>query len=214
MTVVDNGNMGTGALYDAHFMSDDDDGDAHLAVNFAQKIENRGRRRRVERTGCFVAEDNLRVGRQSTGDGNTLLLTAGKLAGIVMLSVRQSNDFEQFVNALFNLRTLHPGDFHREGNVAAHIPLREQVKMLENHRNLLAKLAQFLRAERGEILTVDDDVARCRLFQKVNAAHERRFARAGHADDSKNVALLDVQVDVFQGVYRLGFTLEGFCQVV
>ena len=86
--------------------------------------------------------------------------------------------------------------------------------MLENHRNLLAELAKLLRAERGEILTVDDDVARCRLFQKVNAAHERRFARTGHADDSKNIALLDVQVDVFQGVYRLGFALEGLCQMV
>ena len=64
-----------------------------------------------------------------------------------MLSVRQTDDFEQFIDALFNLRALHPGDFHRERDVAAHIPLREQVKMLENHRNLLAELAKLLRAE-------------------------------------------------------------------
>ena len=178
------------------------------------KVENRGRRRRVERAGRLVAEDDLRVGRQSAGDGDALLLAAGKLAGVVVLPVRQADDFEQLVDALFNLRALHAGDFHREGDVAAHIPLREQIEMLEDHRDLLAELAERLRAERGEILAVDDDAARGRLFQKVDAAHQRRFARAGHADDAENVALLDVQVDIFQGVYRLGFPLEGLCQVV
>ena len=87
-----------------------------------------------------------------------------------MLPVRQSDDFEQLVDALFNLRALHAGDFHREGDVAANIPLREQIEMLEDHRDLLAELAERLRAERGEILAVDDDAARGRLFQKVAAA--------------------------------------------
>ena len=131
--VVDDGDVGAGAFHHAHFMRDDHDGDAHLAVDFTQKVENRGCRRRVKRAGRFVAEDDFRVGRQRAGDGHALLLAAGKLAGIVVLSVRQADDFKQLVDALLNLRAFHARDFHRKGDVAAHIALGKQVEMLENH---------------------------------------------------------------------------------
>ena len=214
MAVVDDGDVGTRAFHHAHFVGDDDDGDAHFAVDLPQKIENRGRRRRVERTGCFVAENDFRIGRQRAGDGHALLLTAGKLAGVVVLPVRQADDFQQLVNALLNLRALHAGDLHRKGDVAAHVALGKQVEMLEDHRDLLAKLPQLLRRQRREILAIDDDAARSRPLQKVDAAHERRFARARHADDAEDIALLNLQVDVLQGVHRLGFALEGFGQMV
>ena len=144
-------------------MRDDHYGDAHLAVDFTQKVENRGCRRRVKRAGRFVAEDDFRVGRQRAGDGHALLLAAGKLAGIVVLPVRQADDFKQLVDALLNLRAFHARDFHRKGDVAAHIALGKQVEMLP----------QLLRGQRREVFAVDDDAARRRLLQKVDAAHER-----------------------------------------
>ena len=81
--------------------------------------------------------------------------------------------------------------------------------MLEDHGDLLAELAQRLRAERGEIRAVDDDTARSWSFQIVDAAHERRFARAGHADDTEDIALIDLKADILEGIDRLRFALEG-----
>ena len=52
-----------------------------------------------------------------------------------------------------------------------------------------------------------------RALQIVDASHERRFARAGHADDAVDLALMDAQVDVPQGLHGLHFASERLCQM-
>ena len=109
----------------------------------------------------------------SARDGHALLLTAGQLAGIVVLAVGQADDLQHLVHALVDGLLLHAGDLHREGDVAAHVALLQEVEVLEDHGDFLPQLAQRLGREARQVLAVDDDVAAGRLLQKIDAAHER-----------------------------------------
>ena len=58
------------------------------------------------------------------------------------------------------------------------------------------------------------DGAGGRPLKEVDAANERRFARAGHADDAVDIAFVDIKVDVLEGLDRLGLSLEGLGQML
>ena len=49
---------------------------------------------------------------------------------------------------------------------------------------------------RGDRLAVDDDRARLDALEQVEAAQQRRLARAGGADQADDLVLVDGQVDV------------------
>ena len=46
------------------------------------------------------------------------------------------------------------------------------------------------------------------LVEEVDAADQRGFARAGHADDAVDVALIDIQIDILQCFNGLRFAPE------
>ena len=85
--------------------------------------------------------------------------------------------------------------------------------MLENHADALACLAQLLFAHRGQLLTVYENLTCGRFFQHVDAAHQRGFAGAGQADDTKNLTGFDAQAGFMQSVDIAGFTVVGFFYV-
>jgi len=76
---------------------------------------------------------------------------------------------------------------------------RQQVEMLENHADLLAKAAQLGGIERGHFFTVDNDLAAGRLFQAVDQAQHGALAGPGVADQAKHLAILDRQGRRIQG---------------
>ena len=85
--------------------------------------------------------------------------------------------------------------------------------MLEDHGDLLPELPELLGGQRRKILPVDHDVALGRPFKEVDAAHQRGFARAGHADNPVDLPLIDGQVDVAQRLHRLRLSPECLGQV-
>ena len=68
------------ALHHAHLMRDDDNGNAERLIDLTDELQDRLRRRRVERTGRLVAKKNLRLARKRPGNRHALLLSAGELA--------------------------------------------------------------------------------------------------------------------------------------
>ena len=65
----------------AHFVSDNDHGHMFLG-KLANDLENLTGQFRIQCGGGLVKEKDLRLHSQGTGDGHTLLLSAGELAGI------------------------------------------------------------------------------------------------------------------------------------
>ncbi|CNK98491.1 Uncharacterised protein [Mycobacterium tuberculosis] len=69
--------------------------------------------------------------------------------------------------------------------------------MLEHHADALPHLVQ-LHALVGEVHAVDDDVPRRGLLELVQAAQQRRLARAGGADHGDDLTVLDREVDALE----------------
>jgi hypothetical protein len=61
---------------------DEQDGEAELAVEVAQQLEDRAGGLRVQGAGGLVGEQHLGVAGQRPGDADSLLLTAGELGGV------------------------------------------------------------------------------------------------------------------------------------
>ena len=82
--------------------------------------------------------------------------------------------------------------------------LLEQVEALEDHADLPPDLQQLLLAERHDVLPVHQHLAGGRPLKQVDAAHQRRFARAGQADDAENFAVRDREIHILQRFYAAG----------
>ena len=113
-------------------VGDDHQRDAQLSVDVLQKLQDGGGGARVKGAGGLVAEHDLGVVGQRTGDGHALLLTAGKLAGIALGKVGQTHQLEQLHGALAGGLALLAAKLEREGDVAQDGALLEQTEVLED----------------------------------------------------------------------------------
>ena len=92
--------------------------------------------------------------------------------------------------------------------------LLQQVELLEDHAHGAARLQQLLFGKRPQLLPVHRDRTLGRLFQKIDAPHQRGFARAGQADDAKYLAASDVQADTVKRHNRTRAPAERLVQVL
>ena len=158
-----------------------------------------------------VGEQHPRLVRQRAGDGDALLLPAGKLGGIHVRLVAQIDQIQQLKHARLHIGLLHAGVAQRIGDVFKHGRAIQQVEMLEDHADAPPHRAELpfgqlpaLRVvglaapERNHAGIADAQRAVIRRFQQVQAAHQRRFARAGIADHAVNHAVLDVEGHIVQ----------------
>ena len=136
--------------------------------------------------------------RQRARNGHALLLAAGELCRVGLALVAQSDQLQKLRRAPHRLRVLHARKLHRETHVFLAVTLHEQVEALKDHGDVAALLAQLGVRQRGKIDAVDQDAALGRPLKQIDAAHERAFAGAAHADDAVNFAVRNGQVDVFQ----------------
>src|SRR3546814_6926004 len=77
--------------------------------------------------------------------------------------------------------------------------VREQVEVLEHHADLAANLVDLLEIV-GQFQPVDDDLPPLMLLEPVDAADQRRLARARGAAYDDPFPVMDGQVDVPQDV--------------
>mgnify|MGYP000242461346 CR=1 FL=1 len=77
---------------------------------------------------------------------------------------------------------------------------------------LLADLAELPKVPHGGN-PFDQDIPLGGHLQQVDAAHQRGFTRAGHADDAVNGAIRDGQADVLQRIHCAVLHLEGLGKV-
>ena len=68
---------------------------------------------------------------------------------------------------------------------------------LEHHCN-----AALGRVEIGDVLAADEDLAGGRLLETRDGAQQRGLAAAGRPDEDDELAVLDVEVDIVDHLYR------------
>jgi hypothetical protein len=75
--------------------------------------------------------------------------------------------------------------------------VREQVVLLEHHADLAAQ-RELVELGIIDLLALDQDRAFVDRHQRVDAAEQRGFARAGRADDADHLALRHVHGDALE----------------
>ena len=87
--------------------------------------------------------------------------------------------------------------------------MREEVEGLEDDPDP-ATHAVDVDAARGDLLAADDDAARVDRLEQVDAAQERRLARARGADEAYDLVLGEAQVDAAEDLELV----EGLVQAL
>jgi hypothetical protein len=71
--------------------------------------------------------------------------------------------------------------------------------VLENHPDLLTEAPQAIGIQRRDLFAIDDDLAATGVLQAVDQTQQGTFSRAGMADQTKNLTILNRQTGRVQG---------------
>ena len=106
----------------------------------------------VQRTGGLIHEDNFRLHRNGSGNANPLLLTAAKLAGIIVISIGKANLVQGLFGNGDGFFLIHaPAINQALCHIFQSIFVIEQIVVLENKGCFLANLLDFLALNLGII---------------------------------------------------------------
>ena len=146
----------------------------------------------------LIEQHDLRLHGKRSGDGDTLLLTAGKLRWHLGSLRSHSHSGEQVHGEILGRLLIHVAHLdRRKRHILKNCLVGEQVERLEHHANLGAQAGELLAFLRQR-LAVDANVAGIDGFQTVDGAAHRGLAGTGWTDDDQHLALLDGEVDVLE----------------
>ena len=103
-----------------------------FVIQFLEKIHYLFAGGAVQSAGRFIGKKNFRMVDDSTGNGNTLLLSAGKLCGTEMETIAEAYPFQGFCGQRNTLLFGNAGVDQRQINIFKGGLLWQQVKALEN----------------------------------------------------------------------------------
>ena len=137
----------------------------------------------------------------STGNGNTLLLSAGKLCGTEMETIAEAYPFQGFCGQRNTLLFGNAGVDQRQINIFKGGLLWQQVKALENETDIVKPRVGKLIIGIGEnVLPVQMISAGSGFVQTADNIHQRCFAGTGGAHDRQIFPFRHGEGNVLQNV--------------
>ena len=165
---------------------------------------------RIDRAGRFVKDENTRVGQQRARKRQQLLFAGGEavaaLADVGIIAVRQTRNNRIRRNRLDRrLDLLHCRVLPAVAQVFQN-GAREQMRRLKDIADVgvQPELAAF-----AGVPPVNQHLTLRRLKEAADQIHQRRFARAGLADDGDVGALRHLEVEMLQNVFFSVRIAEG-----
>ena len=150
----------------------------NLAQTLAQFLAHAG----VQRAEGFIKQQHPGFDGQCAGEGHTLTLAAGQLAGIAGADVGQLDQVEQFGDAAGDfgrVRALRAGAGAQAiGDILEHGHMLEKGIVLEHKAR-----AAFLHRQPGGVGAFVQHAASGRVFEATQNAQQRRLARPGRAEE-------------------------------
>ena len=182
-----------------HIMGDEEAGFTLLLPGLEQVLLKLSAGLRIQRAERLIHQQHLR--RRCVGSGNrhALLHAAGKLFGIRLGELRQTDQVDVFLRNLGPFRFRHTLHAHAEFDVFLHRQPRIERILLKHNTFTLAWPCYQLAAHL--------DRARCRFTETGNDVEQCCFAAAGRADHADELVLLHIQVD---GIQREEFAVFLF----
>src|SRR4029079_444707 len=136
----------------------------------------------------------VRIGGERAGEADTLLHAAAELVREMALEAGEPDHVDQLSADGAALVCRHALQFEAKLDVALHRAPRQQPELLKHHG--------AVGAGAGDRLAVQADLAGVRLDQAKQHVEERALAAAGRADDRKEFAFADVDVEALQRPHR------------
>src|ERR1044072_2945261 len=127
----------------------------------------------------FVREEDRRLARESARDRNTLLLTAGELAGQMFGAMAHADALQRFEHETFTLARTHAAISQRQLDVLINREIADEVEALEDESDLAVADAGALREREVRHFGPLERVAAARRrVEQAEDREERRFAAA------------------------------------
>ena len=142
-TVVDHDNTVTLCRF-VHFMRDQDDRDAVIAVQQLDRPHDLFSALRIKHRSRLVQHDAVRAHRNDARDRHALLLSAGKLMRCMLAVLIHADRMERLIDARAHLVRRDTEIFKPERNVLLHDGRNDLViRVLEHHADMLPDLQQL-----------------------------------------------------------------------
>ena len=178
-------------------MGNNDHGDAGFRQR-ADDFQHLAHHLRIQSGGGLIKQNQVRLHAQGTGDGDALLLAAGKLRRLGVAVGAHAHYLEIFpcqsLGFFLALLAYQLGADHAVFQ-GAHIG--EEIERLEHHPHAGTEPVFILGTVRHG-LALKNDLAATGGFQHIDAAQQRGFSGTGGSDHADDLALLHFKINVLQ----------------
>ena len=175
-------------LHEGEVVADKENGEAGLPAQISEQLEDLLLHGDIEGAGGFVADEQLWLDGEGTGDRSALSLTAADFVGIASSDLwRESALDEKVCHARFSLATRAAVCAQAFADaVAKSAPrIKRGGWLLKNHLHLLVIRAQSASVERADLLPIEADRAGTFRNELQNGAGKGALPAAGAADDAE-----------------------------
>ena len=155
----------------------------------------------------FVEEKGLGFADDGATERDTLALAAGELAGLAVEHVGETESFGDTLDAPIDLGLGDFSELEREGHVLVDAHVGVEGVGLEDHRDVTV-----LRMNVVDDAIADGDRAGGDILKTGDHAERGGFAAARRADEHDEFAVLDFEIEVFDGVETVGIGLVNGIQ--
>lgn len=144
----------------------------------------------VETRERFVKQQDVRLGGHRPGERDSLLLSAGELVWLPVGSLGQLNEFEHFLDALFEILAVPAADLEPVGDVLGNRLVREQREVLEHHPDIAPVGRHAVHP-----VAADADHTFSDLLEARDCPECRRLAAATRSNKRHELSLFNHQRD-------------------
>src|SRR6516225_2275457 len=192
-------NLPLASFGNGRVMGDQQQGRAEAGVMLEQAIDDNTAGRAVEIAGGLVSQQQFRTGDERARDCHALLLTAGKLAGIMGQTMTETNRCERLCGRDEGIGPT--SELERDRDIFERRHCRNQMKGLKYDADPgAAQPGKSILVQSANVGAVDHHSSRGQPFQSADDHQQRRFPRAGRADYADGFSCPDLERDAAQNV--------------
>ena len=174
-------------------MGDENEGNTNFLLDTLQLPLHLLAQLQVQGAQGFIQQQDVRLVYQGAGDGDTLLLAAGKLGDVTLGVAFQVYQGKHTVDLLGDdiIRLLF--DSQAERNVLEYVQVGEQGVALEDRIDL-----PLVGRNVVDALAVKDDRAFILLQEAAQDTQQRGFTAAGRTEQRHKFVFINIQIDTFE----------------
>ena len=174
-----------------------------ISGNLFQDLHDLQRGFRVQRTGGFIRQKNIRIIHQCPGNGHTLHLTAGHLSWLLPKLIPEPHLFKSFLCSSAALRLGHTGKGQRQFHIGQNRLVGDQVIILEYKADGMVPIGvpiPIFKLFGG--FTVDDQITGGIPIQATDDVEHGGFTASGLTQNGNELTFPEIQIYALEGMDR------------